>query len=87
FNPDLRIEGILLSMFDRRLSFSGQVAREIRSYFGKAVYATVIPRNVRIAEAPSHRKPVVAYSPLSRGADAFDCLAIEFFRHNHTMEI
>ena len=87
FNPDLKIEGILLSMYDRRLSFSGQVAREIRKYFGKAVYATVIPRNVRIAEAPSHRMPVGAYSRMSRGAEAFDCLAIEFFRHNHSYEI
>ncbi len=87
FNPDLNIEGILLTMYDRRLSFSTQVALEIRRYFGKAVYNTVVPRNVRIAEAPSHRMPVGAYSPMSRGSDAYGCLAIEFFRHNHTMEI
>ena len=87
FNPELVIEGILLTMYDRRLSFSNQVVQEIRKYFGKAVYSTVIPRNVRIAEAPSHGKPVGAYSRMSRGANAYDCLAIEFFRHNHTLEI
>ena len=87
FNPELQVEGILLTMYDRRLSFSGQVGREIRKFFGPAVFSTVIPRNVRIAEAPSHRMPVGAYSPLSRGAEAFDCLAIEFFRHKHIYEI
>jgi chromosome partitioning protein len=87
FNPALQIEGILLTMYDRRLSFSSQVALEIRKYFKKAVFGTVIPRNVRIAEAPSHRMPVGAYSRMSRGATAYDCLAIEFFRHNHTMDI
>lgn len=87
FNPDLKIEGILLTMYDKRLSFSAQVAQEVQKYFGKAVYKTVIPRNVRIAEAPSHGKPVSAYSRLSRGANAYDLLAIEFFKHNHTLEI
>ena len=87
FNPDLKIEGILLTMYDRRLSFTGQVAREIVQYFPGAVFSTVIPRNVRIAEAPSHGKPVGAYSRMSRGATAYDCLAIEFFRHNHTFDI
>ncbi len=86
-NPSLQIEGIVLTMYDRRLSFAGQVASEIRQYFGKALYKTVIPRNVRIAEAPSHGKPVSAYSRLSRGAEAYDLLAIEFFRHNHTIDI
>ena len=87
FNPDLEIEGILFTMYDRRLLFSGQVAREIKKYFPGAVYSTVVPRNVRIAEAPSHGMPVGAYSRMSRGATAYDCLAIEFFRHNHTHEI
>ncbi len=87
FNPELKIEGILLTMYDRRLSFTGQVAREIRKYFEGAVYSTVIPRNVRIAEAPSHGRPVTDYSPMSRGADAYGSLAIEFFRHNHTYDI
>ncbi len=87
FNPALKIEGIVLTMYDRRLSFSGQVAQEIRQYFGRALYKTVVPRNVRIAEAPSHGKPVSAYSRLSRGAEAYDALATEFLRHDHTIEI
>lgn len=87
FNPGLCIEGIVFTLYDRRLIFSNQVAREIKKHFGKAVYSTVIPRNVRIAEAPSHGKPVGAYSPMSRGATAYDCLALEFFRHDHTYEI
>lgn len=87
FNPDLQIEGILLTMYDRRLTFTSQVAAEIRKYFGNAVFSTVIPRNVRIAEAPSHGKPVGAYSRMSRGTTAYDCLAVEFFRHDHTYEI
>ncbi len=86
-NPDLVIEGILLTMVDRRLSFSSQVALEIRRTFKGAVFSTVIPRNVRVAEAPSHGKPVGVYSPLSRGAVAFDCLAIEFFKHKHIYEV
>lgn len=87
FNPDLVIEGILFTMYDRRLIFSNQVAKEIKKYFPGAVYNTVIPRNVRIAEAPSHGMPVGAYSGMSRGAVAYDCLAIEFFRHEHVFEI
>ena len=87
FNPDLKIEGILLTMYDRRLSFSSQVAREIGKYFSGAVFSTVIPRNVRIAEAPSHGKPVGIYSRMSKGATAYDCLAIEFFRHNHIIDV
>ena len=87
YNQQLKIEGIILTMYDRRLSFSGQVAAEIGQYFGKAVYDTVIPRNVRIAEAPSHGKPVTAYSRLSRGASAYESLAAEFLKHNHSMDI
>ena len=87
FNPNLKIEGIVLTMYDRRLSFSGQVAKEVQQYFGKGMYKTVVPRNVRIAEAPSHGKPVGAYNRLSKGAEAYDCLAVEFFRHNHTIDV
>ena len=87
FNQQLKIEGIILTMYDKRLSFSSQVAKEIGQYFGKAVYNTVVPRNVRIAEAPSHGKPVSAYSRLSRGAAAYDSLAAEFLKHEHTMEV
>ena len=87
FNPDLKIEGIVLTMYDKRLSFAGQVAREVQQYFGKALYKTVVPRNVRIAEAPSHGKPVSAYARISRGAEAYDSLAVEFFKHDHTIDI
>lgn len=87
FNPDLALEGILLTMYDRRLSYSAQVAREIQKFFPRTVYNTVIPRNVRIAEAPSHGKPVGAYSRMSRGANAYDCLAVEFFRHKRITEV
>ena len=86
-NPELYVEGILLTMYDRRLNFTGQVSRELRKTFGQGVYSTVIPRNVRIAEAPSHGIPVGSYSGMSRGAVAYDCLAIEFFRHEHTYQI
>lgn len=86
-NPDLKIEGIVLTMYDKRLSFSSQVAKEVENYFGRAVFDTVIPRNVRIAEAPSHGKPVVAYNRPSKGATAYDCLAIEFFKHIHVTDL
>lgn len=86
FNTELKTEGILLTMYDRRLSFSDQVAREIRKYFGTAVFQTVIPRNVRIAEAPSHGKPVQAYSRLSRGSEAYNRLATEMLRREKIME-
>lgn len=86
FNPELKTEGILLTMYDRRLSFSDQVAREIRKYFGSAVFQTVIPRNVRIAEAPSHGKPVQAYSRISRGSEAYNRLAGELLRREKIME-
>ena len=87
FNPDLRIEGILLTMYDRRLSFTTQVAAEVRKYFPNAVYNCVIPRNVRIAEAPSHGKPITAYSRISKGASAYEALANEFLKHKHTLEV
>lgn len=85
-NPSLQIEGIVLTMFDRRLSFATQVADEIREYFPMALYDTMIPRNVRIAEAPSHGKPILAYSRNSRGAKAYEDLAEEFLRHEHNID-
>lgn len=87
YNSSLHIEGIVLTMYDKRLSFSGQVAEEIARYFKGGLYSTVIPRNVRIAEAPSHGKPVLAYSRISKGASAYDRLAAEFLRHDHTIEV
>ncbi len=76
-NPDLQIFGVLLTMFDGRTNFSAQVAEEVRRHFPGKVYATVIPRNVRLAEAPSHGLPVAAYDKYSRGAAAYEALAGE----------
>ncbi len=76
-NPRLHIEGVLLTMFDGRLNLSKQVAAEAREYFGAKVYRTAIPRNVRLAEAPSFGKPIVLYDVLSRGAEAYLELAQE----------
>ena len=77
-NKNLYIEGILLTMYDKRLSFSAAVAEELRSYFGDRVYRTVIPRNVRLAEAPSHGEPVISYDGGSKGARAYREAAAEF---------
>ncbi len=76
-NPALDIEGVLLTMFDRRLNLSRQVAAEAREYFGNNVYRTAIPRNVRLAEAPSFGQPIVLYDVLSQGAQAYLALAKE----------
>lgn len=76
-NPQLELEGVLLTMFDGRTNLSLQVAEEVKRHFPGQVYATVIPRNVRLSEAPSHGKPVTAYDPLSRGAEAYGALAQE----------
>ena len=76
-NPQLHIEGVLLTMFDGRLNLSKQVAAEAREYFGAKVYRTAIPRNVRLAEAPSFGRPIVLYDVLSRGAQAYLELAQE----------
>lgn len=79
-NPKLEIFGVLLTMFDGRTNFSLQVAEEVRRHFPGKVFATVIPRNVRLAEAPSHGLPVTAYDRLSRGAVAYRSLAEEIIR-------
>jgi chromosome partitioning protein len=76
-NPDLEIEGVLLTMFDRRLNLSRQVADDAREYFGSKVFNTVIPRNVRLAEAPSFGEPIVMYDVLSAGAQSYLSLAKE----------
>ena len=76
-NPNLQIFGVLLTMFDGRINFSSQVAEEVRRHFPGKVYAAVIPRNVRLAEAPSHGLPVAAYDKYSRGAAAYEALAAE----------
>ena len=79
-NSGLKIEGIVLTMYDSRTNFSNQVAEEIKKYFGDKVYTTMIPRNVRLAEAPSHGKPVIAYDRLSKGSRAYLKLANEFLK-------
>ena len=80
-NPSLAIEGILLTMHDERTTLSRQVATDLRSFFGSQVFATVIPRNVRLAEAPSHGKPITVYDISSRGAKAYIRLAKEVTAH------
>jgi len=77
-NPRLQLEGVLLTMFDGRTNLALQVAEEVKHYFPGKVYATVIPRNVRLSEAPSHGKPITAYDRSSRGAEAYTALAAEF---------
>lgn len=77
-NPGLEIEGVILSMFDGRTNLSAQVVEEVKKYFREKVYATVIPRNVRLAEAPSHGMPVIQYDPRSAGAQAYMDFADEF---------
>lgn len=79
-NPDLDIFGVVLTMFDGRTNFSTQVAQEVRRHFPGKVFANVIPRNVRLAEAPSHGLPVMAYDRSSKGALAYTALAAEVVR-------
>jgi chromosome partitioning protein len=76
-NPNLSVEGVLLTMFDSRNNLAAQVAEEVRKYFGDKVYTTVIHRNVALSEAPSHGKPVLLYDIRSRGAQSYLELAKE----------
>jgi len=77
-NPKLEVQGVVLSMFDGRTNLSIQVVEEVKSYFKGKVYTTIIPRNVRLAEAPSHGKPIIYYDNKSKGAEAYIELAEEF---------
>jgi chromosome partitioning protein len=81
-NPSLDIEGVLLTMNDERTNLGQQVARDVREFFKEKVYRTVIPRNVRLAEAPSHGLPAVTYDAKSRGAEAYLALARELLERN-----
>lgn len=81
-NPSLDIEGVLLTMFDSRTNFSMQVAEEVKKFFKNKVYNVVIPRNVRVSEAPSHGMPVLVYDRASRGSLTYIELAKEFIRRN-----
>jgi len=76
-NPSLDIEGVLLTMFDERTNLGRQVASDVRAFFKEKVFQTVIPRNVRLSEAPSHGMPVLLYDVKSRGAEAYLALARE----------
>lgn len=79
-NPEIEIEGVLLTMKDNRSNLVSQVADEIRKYFGTKVYETTIPRNVRLAESPSHGKPILLYDNRSKGALAYKALSEEFLK-------
>ncbi len=81
-NPHLAVEGILLTMFDERTNLSHQVRDDLKDFFGEQVFNTLIPRNVRLAEAPSHGKPVITYDPGSRGAQSYLELATEVISHD-----
>lgn len=80
-NPSLKIEGLLLTMFDERTNLSTAVAKDLRDFYGSQVLNTVIPRNVRLAEAPSFGKPIMVYDPRSKGAESYDELAKEILKH------
>jgi len=80
-NPDLRIEGLLLTMYDERTNLSSAVAKDLRDFYGPQVLTTVIPRNVRLAEAPSFGKPILLYDPKSKGAESYFQLTKEILGH------
>lgn len=82
FNPDLAIDGVLLTMYDARLNLCRQVAQEAKEYFGPKVFKTVIPRNVRLAEAPSFGKPILMYDVQSIGARSYIAVAQELIRRS-----
>jgi chromosome partitioning protein len=79
-NPKLKIEGIVFTMFDARTNLSIQVVDQVKRHFNKEIYRTIIPRNVRLSEAPSHGKPIVIYDPKSKGAEFYSDLAVEVLR-------
>ena len=81
-NPDLEIEGVVMTMFDSRTRLSSQVAEEVKKYFEDKVFETVIPRNIRLSEAPSHGLPITVYDPLSKGARTYKKLARELVNKN-----
>ena len=81
-NTELRFEGVVLTMFDRRNNLSQQVEKDARDNLGELIFKTVIPRNVRVSEAPSHSMSVLNYEPKSRGAQAYRRLGKEFLKNN-----
>jgi len=81
-NQDLEIEGVVMTMYDSRTRLSAQVAEEVKKYFSSKVFDTVIPRNIRLSEAPSHGLPITIYDPLSKGARTYKKLAKELLNNN-----
>ena len=81
-NKDVEIEGALLTMYDARTNLSNQVVKEVKRYFEDRVYKTVIPRNVKLSEAPSYGMPITVYDPKSKGAKCYEKLAREFIKKN-----
>jgi chromosome partitioning protein len=86
-NPDLEIGGIVMTMFDARTKLSGQVVTEVRQHFGNRVYDTVIPRTVRLSEAPSFGKSILEYDPRGSGAEAYRNLSCEFLNRHRDSAI
>ena len=82
-NPSLEIEGLLRTMYDPRNNLDNEVSAQLKQHFGDKLYRTIIPRNIRLAEAPSHGKPVIAYDMQSKGAQAYLALAGEMLRRDH----
>ena len=82
FNPGLGLEGVVLTMFDERMNLAQQVRENLQNFFSDKLLRTTIPRNVRLAEAPSHGQPAVTYDPRSRGAEAYRELARELLERN-----
>ncbi len=83
FNPTLDIEGVVLTMYDERTNLAQQVTENLKKFFGAKLLKTVIPRNIRLAEAPSHGKPALIYDPRSRGSDSYRELADEILKRNN----
>lgn len=87
FSHDLKVEGILLTMYDDRTNLTRQVAADLKDFFGDEVFKTVIPRSIRLAEAPSFGKPILSYDPRSRGAESYIKLAKEILDHEQSRQL
>jgi len=83
-NPNLELEGVLLTMFDERTNLSNQVMQDLKGYFGEKVFSTIIPRNIRLGEAPSHGRPILLYDTKSKGAESYIRLAKEIIHGSTT---
>ena len=86
-NKELEVEGAVLTMYDMRTNLSNQVVKEVKRYFGDKVYKTVIPRNIKLSEAPSYGMPITLYDGKSKGARAYEKLAKEILKNEETRKI